>query len=420
MSLPEVPEWVPKDGAWRFAVTNKLLHGELGRCIDPEKSELSQERLEELRKAANKKSDSYVQSLNRPLGMFKNLFGFLDVSRIVPYHSSVQLTTQRKTDITKDMDYPDSHCSVFEYPDDDNAPITADDPHGCGLFRRSFKKLKKTHQCIQDKLKASAKWKEYRTLAQKVVLARRAKSRNAENPANVDAGDVQNVPELQKHLKSCETSGKCVLMDTIRRADEIMKNVGFKNWEKMKSDIALIAYVKKKIHETVSLKLDKWELEDDTVNGISKECFKLSESMSSRTEASAIKHVLPCLPLMWDQVEVSGAPEKPLSNAASMFDRSLVTGTDIKDDFPNIPPVCGRIALGFMHHPMTHTKSGKYSATYGVSKYSTMKWKDCVAPTSFNCVVFEKCWHVALSRACDITPGCCDTGSPVGLVPPSA
>merc|ERR1712224_842785 len=98
-----------------------------------------------------------------------------------------------------------------------------------------------------------------------------------------------------------------------------------------------------------------------------------------------------------------------------MGDPSLVTGTKIQVDFPNTLPVCGRIALGFMHFPMTHTVSGKYSATYGVSQYSTMRWKDCVAPSSFNCQVFEKCWRVALSRACEITPGCCDTGAPVGL-----
>ncbi len=72
-----------------------------------------------------------------------------------------------------------------------------------------------------------------------------------------------------------------------------------------------------------------------------------------------------CNPLMFDTVEVPGAPEPPMVNAAGMWDASLgnqATPLDV-GRLTNTPPVCSRAAMAMAGWSQVHAKKG----------YSTVK-----------------------------------------------
>jgi len=373
--------------------TRRLARTELASCIDPiaEPSLVGPTPwLDELQAAVEEAasgrdgSSPHSQSIWRPLDGFAEAAvgiptgNYLSDKRL-PYHRPMALTSNRSESVAPGMDYEDSRCFLFDY---DAEPGSIPDPHGCGLFRRSFSRLKALRQCIVGELESSEKWLQYRRLA------------SGGEPAEDEV-------EIAKQIR--EVIGRYInptILDANSRADEMVKYVAFKDWSSLESGI--IGLVNRKIAETIS----EFALEPQTVDQVRVKCFMVEEDSYSTLhgEAKVLKRALPCQSLMWDTTEVSGLPHKPMSNGPSNYDQRLRAPASVRADFTETPPVCGRIAVALMQRPITRAAKG-YSPT--TCLVGMMSWKGCMSLSTFNCICAEKCWVSALKQACHLGTGCC-------------
>ncbi|CAK0835097.1 unnamed protein product [Prorocentrum cordatum] len=296
------------------------------------------------------------------------------------------------TQVPSGQHLADSHCFLFDYQGFKEGDP---DPHGCGFFRRSFQPLQQLRRCVVEKLEADPDWRAYNATASRIFAARRDGSRKVDNPAVVD--------EEERVMAEASIN---VALDSIRRADEIIKSVSFKPWEAMTTGEAA-KVVEAKISKTIITTSTTTVLKQETVQSIRTECFLVAgEATAALPERTAtLKRALPCYQLMWDQIEVAGAPEQPMSNAVTMWDKSLIDLGHVEKDY-DTPPVCARAAVALVAEKQKRAPGG-YSAANCLT--SAPRWKDCTAPTSFNCICFQYCWRRALERMCEIEPACCWT-----------
>lgn len=314
----------------------------------------------------------HAQVLKQPLKMLG------PVRTLAPYHRSVALTSDRQMHVPEGQSYADSHCFTFDYNDSQVA-----DRHGCWFFRRSFRRLQTLRRCILAELDASSAWRKY------VEIAGKMKAGNMDGNETLVDGDG-----------AATEMGKSRPFDSIRRADEIIKSVAFKSWETW--DEGIKREIEKKISKTVITKTKKGVLEPARITSIRHSCFLVDSDGADDLSAEAVilKRSLPCYQLMWDQIEVSGGPHQPTSNAITGIDRR----TRVEKDYV-VPPVCARAAMSLVAEKQKRAPKG-YSA-----KSCTMNcpsWKSCTAPKHFNCICLACCWQKALRRICEINSGCCD------------
>jgi len=359
---------------------------------------------------------TWPQSHSRPLRV---TVGPVPVGPMLPYHRAVVYSSNRSRVVPPGMDYPDTRCSTdFDY---DAPPGSVPDPHGCGLFRRSFSRIKTVKKCIVGKLEESPRWQQYR---EAVTVIRNARVRNnveatAANPNLVTPADVESLsdPKLHEVLTGCEQEASCVLLDALRRADEMLKYLSFKDWEAQ--DKPLREWVAGKVRYTASIFKPDEEgknkkhlgLEDHIVDGIVGDCLGVNADTYAElpTETRTLERSLVCNMIMWDSGEVPGAPEPPAVDANGMWDPSLGFQGEPIHDFHRTPTTCGRVAGVFAGWPQIHAPKA-YSATSCTvleGNNEDMSWKNCIDGSYFNCVCFEKCWRAALRRSCDLSPGCC-------------
>ena len=103
---------------------------------------------------------------------------------------------------------------------------TSPDANGCRFFAASFTRVKQVHRCIERKLSDSASWQ--RSLLFGRTLRRKITAQYSGETVAVDAEPVPLDREEDALLRRCLKSG-CKTYDTLRRADEIIKSVSFKD-----------------------------------------------------------------------------------------------------------------------------------------------------------------------------------------------
>eukprot|EP00929_Paragymnodinium_shiwhaense_P068670 TRINITY_DN3457_c0_g2_i1.p1 TRINITY_DN3457_c0_g2~~TRINITY_DN3457_c0_g2_i1.p1 ORF type:complete len:429 (-),score=45.21 TRINITY_DN3457_c0_g2_i1:350-1636(-) len=387
---------MPEGGAWQYEATRQVIHENIGTCYDPQRpwslQSLGAGQPAEWEAAFNEavmrgraSGTSHAQTLERRLQSFGGL------SKILPYHRAVALTSNRDTLIPEGQYLPDSHCFEFDYssyrPGDP-------DPHGCAFFKKSFQPLQKMRRCIISKLNSSPTWLKYKAVADEIRADRKTGSMVGENTQVVGNDETTWNVDV------------AVLFDSIRRADEMVKQVSFKDWQNWPSGV--IKEVERKIKRTVITKSRTSLLEAETVTAIREECFLVTADsipdMPNGAEAFMLKNAMPCYQLMWDQVEVAGAPELPTSNAATMWDPAMKHPSRL-DKEHYVPPICARAALSLVAEKQK--RGGKYSMFHCLFKCPS--WETCMAPKAFNCICLACCWQAALRRMCELNAGCCDS-----------
>lgn len=195
-------------------------------------------------------------------------------------------------------------------------------------------------------------------------------------------------------------------MDTVRRADEMIKYVSFKDWTALSQrdqKTGLKSIVAAKIIQTIAFRVDAegfpdMQLEAQVADAITDKCFQVKADTYEglAEEAKILKRSLVCYPLMWDQVQVGAAPEKPLSNAVKLFDpaKPQTNPLLLKRSWKQTPALCARIALSLIAEPLLHARKG-YSRT---TCQGHMRFSQCLQMQNFNCICLEKCFRAALRR----------------------
>jgi len=322
-------------------------------------------------------------------------------SQIAPWHKTVVHTTERDSSVAPGDIFPDSRCFNFDY---DHFDPGQPDKHGCYLFRRSFSRMQKLRQCIVGKLDASPRWKTFSRVIRYVrqTIQGGANGFTVRDPSETD-------PDFASMRERFNWEQMWVNYDTIRYADEIVKNVAFKDW-KQAADIRVL--VDKKIATTSLTRDRKTVLNAMEVSEIRRDCFLIGDDDSLYThlgkEATISYISLPCYQIMWDTIEVGGPPEKPLSDAISTWDPLIIDTGVVSHEYYNVLPVCARLATTLIAESTKRTKGG-YSMWVPECAALTRppRWEFCTNPSNFNCVCFQRCWEAALMQVCEEHKECC-------------
>lgn len=380
--------------------TSQVVYQEVGRCYDPDKDWSTLPTADEAipweadftAAVAASRNLGYdmpaAQVIWRPVTAAVNAFG--SFAWYLPWHTAATLTSDREKTVKDDQSWPDSHCFEFDYSKED-----AKDPHGCRFFKKSFQPLQELRQCVLGKLEDSNNWRTYQKMSKRVVSHRQQGER-------VDTWETAS--EEEKRLIEKLGISKFTF-DGIRRVDEMIKYASYKNWEDMED--GLVDELEKKIAETIITKDKQTMLEKEIVASIRSECFhvKVDRWVELPEAAKRLKRIMPCYQLMWDQIEVAGGNEKPLSNAITMWDASLRFPTQIKRDTRS-PAVCARAAVALIAEPLKRAP-GRFSKKSCLLK-GQKSWKKCLHPQHFNCICFTHCFQRALEKMCEFNKGCCD------------
>ncbi|CAK0842073.1 unnamed protein product [Prorocentrum cordatum] len=221
-----------------------------------------------------------------------------------------------------------SRCFEFDYSAGPEAP----DPAGCRFFKETFSPLQGLSRCIQEKVQADpypvlweklAYWNDQHKNMTDVA---RAMMTEAEEIFGQDFPKTAiNMTSLEHEVRNWRKCNfRCKHMDVFSRAMEMIKRVAFKNWVGLSID-TVKATLRRKVVETRSAPFEAAlpRLTDATVEALIGECFKMPSdpvaTVPSNTglgqvplEAMLLKEAMPCVPLMWDRVEVPGPPFLPL------------------------------------------------------------------------------------------------------------
>lgn len=390
-------------------ITKTLTYERIGRCWDPSRVwdareaptagqpewEAAFAKQVELVRNSTVADLPHAQTLQRPVNAFVKMLGPLSgLAFALPEHGAVALTNQRSDFIPEGQTYADSHCFQFDYAGFKEGDA---DPHGCGFFRKSFQPLKELRQCIIGKLQGSPAWSAYRRISNRIHSKRKDNSKVVDDPLAVDA-------EEEEEERKLSGSDRLVKMtfDDIRRADEIIKSVSSEAWA-----AEVVEHVESKIAQTIITRDHDSVMEKDVVTSIREDCFHVEAAATLATlKASALtlRRALPCQFMMWDQVEVAGEPDKPLSNAITMWDDKLKYKGRVKIEH-DTPPVCARAALSLISEQTRHAPEGY--KMQGCSMSGSKSWQKCLHPNSYNCICFYLCWGRALEQLCTINPSCC-------------
>lgn len=389
----------PTSAAWSPDESKKVAYEEIGRCRDPgsqwkwngqAKAKWEPAFGEAIKQARADPNGPHAQTLQRPL---TSIFGIF--ARALPYHAAVQLTTDRMKEVSEGQFFPDSRCFAFDYEKFSSGDA---DPHGCGFFKKSFQPLQKLRQCIINKLDSSSDWKAYEAVATRIRTAERAGSRE---PVDLSIRDNNGI------VITNASHELWLARDSIRRADEMIKAVSFNDWQELDME-SIKKEVVRKIKKTIATTSKQSVLKEEAIAAIRRDCFLVGDDVSADDEIprelATLKNAMPCYQLMWDQVEVPGAPAQPLMNAITMWDPLLGFDTTVKREH-HVPPICARAAAALVAERQKRAP-GRYSALACTRKCPS--WKGCMHPKTFNCICFACCFEKALSRVCEMNEGCCN------------
>jgi len=295
--------------------------------------------------------------------------------------------------IINDASGDTSRCFEFDYSAGPEVP----DPAGCRFFKETFSPLKGLTKCIQEKVKTDP----YRILWEKFAYW---------NEKHEDVADVarrilkdatklfgEGLPETGINMTSLEhevanwrkCDFKCKYMDPFARTHEMIKRVAFKNWASLSID-KVKDVLRRKVVETRSAPFEAAlpTLTDGTVDALIGECFKVPLNAGPDVvprEAMMLKEAMPCVPLMWDRVEVPGPPFLPLWYSGGR--------PDVHISFPKVHPICGRIALtGLLHfnkvaYPINLVRQAFFTFQKEIDD------SYCLNPDYSTCQNFAACWE---------------------------
>lgn len=283
----------------------------------------------------------------------------------------------------------DSECFLMDY-NKKNGP----DPAGCRVFSKSFAPLKKLRNCIVGHLDQDPMWVSRETAH---IIDERSNFSGSYNDWCKQA--------IWSYLAGGTIPVKlCSQVDSIRRAEEMIKFVLFKP---LPSDSVTAAKkIREKIQFTTSWPKGQNSLTDATTSAIQEQCFEVHEGQSLE-QAAFLQRIGICLPLMFDKAEIQGFG---ISDGIRKFQTSEYYGNEKQDlknltTFP-IKPLCGRLALA--------TIPAFQSASYKIATLQTMQndrkpsYKHCLTAGATNCRKAYFCWEAALRRVCGISPDCCN------------
>jgi len=321
-------------------------------------------------------------------GVFEGEGMFAD-QHWTPKHQAAGIVNDAKGDT--------SRCFEFDYSAGPEAP----DPAGCRFFKETFSPLKGLSKCIQEKVKTDPYPKLWEKLAywngqhENTTNVARAMMKEAEKIFG------QGLPETGVNMKSLEhevanwrkCGFRCKRMGVFSRAMEMIKRVAFKNWATLNID-DVKAILRRKVVETRSAPFEAAlpRLTDATAEALIGECFKIPLSPGTTRsqqkvphEAMFLKEAMPCVPLMWDRVEVPGPPFLPLWFSGGR--------PEVHTSFPKVHPICGRIALtGLMHfnkvaYPLNLVRQAYFTFSKDIDDAY------CLNPDYSTCQNFASCWE---------------------------
>jgi hypothetical protein len=290
----------------------------------------------------------------------------------------------------------DSKCFELDYDD-----LTQPDPAGCRVFKKSFKPLQELRACIVDKLDADPIWSN-------------------RNDWQISDGDFQGPwPEWCQQAKFARVNLGVTsfgvkfckhYMTSKQRAQEMIKMVLFEDIPDSVPEA--VALVERKVCSTVSWPRERSGqapppcLEPATRTAIRSQCFKVEEQRPL-DETRFLHRIRPCLPVMFDKVEIMGLG---LEDSMHKFQGKRY-GKDFKRVYePRSRSVCGRLALAAIPRFQT-TKyiftrlSGIPEGVLGTDVEPT--WAECLDVQETNCRKFYFCWERALRRMCKFSQHCC-------------
>lgn len=273
---------------------------------------------------------------------------------------------------------PDAACFTHPYSASQGTP----DPFGCRTFRKSFEPVAELRACIVPKLKADAKWQAHRTKAKAV-----------KNGTSSKAGATWS-EWCTAAFPDCED------YDTLRRAEDIIKGVAFKELPGDAGEYH-VHFVRKAGSSKV---LEEGaELEEKTAEAIANECFKASDPEAAQDLWKRSQ----CLPLMYNSLEwgamgIFDAAVKYYNPPHANNDQPKVVKTH-----QGVPPVCARLAAGLIAQPFEHTRFGIIANWRNAARQWT--WHEhCLHPKKGNCRLFATCWQKAIKRVCALEDSCCE------------
>jgi len=290
----------------------------------------------------------------------------------------------------------DSACFDFDY-DREGEP----DPAGCRVFAKSFKPLQQLRSCIVDHLEMDPIWWNRESMIMDDGKFR----------GSYREWCAQSVWSYLKFGPFKVPAKLCGRFDSKRRAQEMIKMVLFKPMSDSVDDS--IKLVERKVCRSVTWPQNEGAppcLEPATVTGIRSQCFKVKTG-SSMKEAQLLGKVGPCLPLMFDKVEIQGFG---LNDGIAKFQDEGYYGNPeqaLRQEYtPTVPSLCGRLALA----SIPRFQTAKYALT-SVKKMipdamawdTEPSWNGCLNVKKTNCRKMYFCWERALRRMCTMSSMCC-------------
>lgn len=380
-------------------------------CMEPDlvveegtAAQILAEKLEELQASRAIPKELKVDGwANRPFATYK-------ISKRFPAHMMLGIVSS--DDKFKAGGPPvdrDSFCFEFDYS---NSNPEEPDPAWCAPFSKTFKPLKELRNCIVDRLEADSFWTERRGGSWES-----AKKKNYSDLRNADLSSYDAWcdsavydPRAFPPASICQKT-----MDTKRRAQEMIK---FSLFPKTLEALDVPDYLTRKIHTSTAYPgmkdRNQHTVNPETATRISTDCFNVTAGDQEQAHFVRLQKIGKCLPLMFDKAEVSDG--FGISDGFLKFFDPSVWGPPVnfrKHHTYDVPPVCGRMALGSLQKlqttPYEVIHTGSILAIVGTlwKQDKGMRFSTCREPPSINCRKAYFCWEKALNLMCAYSSLCC-------------
>lgn len=374
------------------------------KCVNPDST--PEDPLSELQQIFGAMRAGHVKRRAVTGGWGSRPFASMSVSKVFPLHMVLALVFHESRDALLSND---SFCFEFDYSDP-----AAPDPTGCRPFAKSFSPLKDLRNCIIGYLNEDNIWPNRRGQAWEDVKAKGgADLRGFENVGydvwcKKSVYDVIKVAKVETPLpvNLCQTS-----IDSIRRAEEMMKFTLFMAGGKATQPSKVPEHVLKKIQKTTTwpgMKAGSQQsVSDETALSISKQCFGVQNDNVEQPFAS-LQRLSTCLPLMYDTTEIGDGFGFQDGFAKLLDDEKYLAPTNLKAHHAyDVPPLCGRMALA----AIPQMQMARYHIAPSWATVSSAdrdnKWPTCVQPEYTNCRKAYFCWEKSLNKLCGIDKMCC-------------
>lgn len=350
-------------------------------------------------------AEMYPVTTNNPL----NMFG--PIKNVMPMHYAVGL-------IGKTGNHLRSDCLDFDYGAA-AASSSLGDPAGCNFFRASFQPVQKVARCVQAKIEADPYWHLWNKIFDHVAWGAKdpdndfghgveaatvsAEARRHLNGTGLLSWDLTEPRVIGDTMAAWRSSNRWFGCDKIRifhRTMEILKHVELQDWDLMDSVLRVgsVGAVREELRKafldtmTVPPESPIPALTNATVEAISGECFGLDAALHDEPisdETALLKESMQCLPLIWDKVEVPGAP------------RTMLWPTDWDPPIEHrlqVPPLCARVALAGLVRNFTRAEYPSGARLIQLTSKEKHSDRFCFDPHYAQCKNFKNCWHQTMFR----------------------